>query len=133
MEFTNQYLSYEEYMELEGTLDEVPFNELEFECRRIINSRTQNRLKNKNTNEIPQEVKLLENKMIQTLQGYYVSLNKAQSGIASVNTDGYSESYISSNQISQLIEGKIDVLQDLVSTYLFGVIVNNEHLLYCGV
>ncbi len=133
MEFTNQYLSYEEYMELEGTLEEVPFNELEFECRRIIDSRTQNRLKNKNTNEIPQEVKLLENKMIQTLQDYYVSLNKAQSGVASENTDGYSVSYISSNQISQLIEGKIDVLQDLVSTYLFGVIVNNEHVLYLGV
>ena len=131
MEFTNQYLSYEEYMELEGTLEEVPFNELEFECRRIVDSRTQNRLKN--AEEIPQEVKLLINKMIQTLQGYYVSLNKAQSGIASVNTDGYSESYISSNQISQLIEGKIDVLQDLVSTYLFGVIVNNEHVLYLGV
>lgn len=131
MDFTNQYLTYEEYMELEGTLEEVPFNELEYECRRIIDSRTQNRLKN--AEEIPQEVKMLENKMIQTLQGYYVSLNKAQSGIASENTDGYSVSYISSNQISQLIEGKIDVLQDLVSTYLFGVIVNNEHLLYCGV
>lgn len=131
MDFTNQYLSYEEYVLLGGTLDEVPFNELEYECRRIIDSRTQNRLKN--ANEIPQEVKLLINKMIQTLQGYYVSLNKAQSGVASENTDGYSVSYISSNQISQLIEGKIDVLQDLVSTYLFGVIVNNEHLLYCGV
>lgn len=131
MEFTNQYLSYEEYEELEGTLEEVPFNELEFECRRIIDSRTQNRLKN--AEEIPQEVKLLENKMIQTLQGYYVSLNKAQSGVSSENTDGYSVSYISSNQISQLIEGKIDVLQDLVSTYLFGVIVNNEHVLYLGV
>lgn len=131
MDFTNQYLSYEEYQELEGTLDEVPFNELEYECRRIIDSRTQNRLKN--ADKIPQEVKMLENKMIQTLQGYYVSLNKAQSGVASENTDGYSVSYISSNQISQLIEGKIDVLQDLVSTYLFGVIVNNEHLLYCGV
>lgn len=131
MEFTNQYLSYEEYMELEGTLEEVPFNELEFECRRIIDSRTQNRLKN--AEEIPQEVKLLENKMINTLQDYYISLEKAQSGVASENTDGYSVSYISSNQISQLIEGKIDVLQDLVSTYLFGVIVNNEHLLYCGV
>ena len=131
MDFTNQYLIYEEYMELGGTLDEVPFNEVEFECRRIIDSRTQNRLKN--AEEIPQEVKLLENKMIQILQGYYVSLNKAQSGIASVNTDGYSESYISSNQISQLIEGKIDVLQDLISTYLFGVIVNSEHLLYLGV
>ena len=131
MDFTNQYLSYEEYQELEGTLEEVPFNELEYECRRIIDSRTQNRLKN--ADEIPQEVKLLENKMIQTLQGYYVSLEKAQSGVASENTDGYSVTYISSNQISQLIEGKIDVLQDLVSTYLFGVIVNNEHLLYCGV
>ena len=131
MDFTNQYLSYEEYQELEGTLEEVPFNELEFECRRIIDSRTQNRLKN--ADEIPEEVKMLENKMIQTLQGYYISLEKAQSGVASENTDGYSVSYISSNQISQLIEGKIDVLQDLVSTYLFGVIVNNEHLLYCGV
>ena len=131
MDFTNQYLSYEEYQELEGTLEEVPFNELEYECRRIIDSRTQNRLKN--ADEIPQEVKLLENKMIQTLQGYYVSLEKAQSGVASENTDGYSVTYISSSQISQLIEGKIDVLQDLVSTYLFGVIVNNEHLLYCGV
>ena len=131
MDFTNQYLSYEEYMELGGTLDEVPFNELEFECKRIIDSRTQNRLKN--AEEIPQEVKLLINKMIQTLQGYYISLEKAQSGVASENTDGYSVSYISSNQISQLIEGKTDVLQDLVSTYLFGVIVNNEHLLYCGV
>ena len=131
MDFTNQYLSYEEYMELEGTLEEVPFNELEYECRRIIDSRTQNRLKN--ADEIPQEVKMLENKMIQTLQGYYVSLNKAQSGVASENTDGYSVTYIPSSQISQLIEGKIDVLQDLVSTYLFGVIVNNEHLLYCGV
>ena len=131
MEFTNQYLSYKEYMELEGTLEEVPFNELEFECRRIIDSRTQNRLKN--ADEIPEEVKMLENKMIQTLQGYYISLEKAQSGVASENTDGYSVSYISSNQISQLIEGKIDILQDLVSTYLFGVIVNNEHVLYLGV
>ena len=131
MDFTNQYLTYEEYMVLGGTLEEVPFNELEFECRRIIDSRTQNRLLT--AEEIPQEVKMLVNKMINTLQGYYVSLNKAQSGVASENTDGYSVSYISSNQISQLIEGKIDVLQDLVSTYLFGVIVNNEHLLYCGV
>lgn len=131
MEFTNQYLEYDEYEELGGTLEEVPFNELEFECRRIIDSRTQNRLKN--ADEIPQEVKLLENKMINTLQDYYISLEKAQSGVSSENTDGYSVSYISSNQISQLIEGKIDVLQDLVSTYLFGVIVNNEHVLYLGV
>lgn len=131
MEFTNQYLIYEEYISFGGTLEEVPFNELEFECRRLIDSRTQNRLKQ--ANEIPQEVKILENKMIQSLQNYYVSLNNAQSGIESENTDGYSVTYISSTQIGQLIQGKLDVLNDLISTYLFGVIVNNEHLLYCGV
>ena len=131
MDFTNQYLSYDEYEELGGTLEEVPFNELEYECRRIIDSRTQNRLKD--ADEIPEEVKMLENKMIQDLQGYYVSLNKAQSGISSENTDGYSVSYISSSEISQIVSSNIDVLQDLVSTYLFGVIVNNEHLLYIGV
>ena len=131
MEYTNQYLTYAEYDSLEGTLDEVPFNELEYECRRLIDSRTQNRLKN--ASEIPQEVKLLENKMIKTLQGYYTSLEKTQSGLKSENTDGYSVTYISSDQIGQLIEGKIDVLQDLISTYLFGVAVDGEHLLYCGV
>ena len=131
MDFTNQYLIYEEYKDLGGTLEEVPFNELEYECRKLIDSRTQNRLKN--TNEIPEEVKMLESRMIQTLHDYYISLKKAQSGLQSVNTDGYSESYISSTQIGQLVEGKIEVLQELITTYLFGVIINNEHILYCGV
>lgn len=131
MDFTNQYLSYEEYAILGGTLERVPFNELEFECRRIIDSRTQNRLKN--VDDIPQEVKMLENKMIQDLQGYYSSLETAQKGLKSENTDGYSVTYISSDEIGQLVSNKIDVLQDLVSTYLFGVIVNDEHLLYVGV
>ncbi len=131
MEFTNQYLTYAEYISLEGTLEKVPFNELEFECRRIIDSRTQNRLKN--TEEIPQEVKMLEYKMITELQGYYNSLQNAQKGIQSENTDGYSVTYISNTQISDLIEHEYGKLHDLISTYLFGVIVNNEHLLYCGV
>jgi hypothetical protein len=131
MDFTNQYLSYQEYIELGGTLEEVPFNELEYECERIIDSRTQNRLKN--ADEIPQEVKILEYKMLENLQGYYTSLQKAQSGISSENTDGYSVTYIPSNQIGQLVESNIDILQGLISTYLFGIIVNNEHLLYIGV
>ena len=131
MDFTNQYLNYQEYTELGGTLEEVPFNELEYECERIIDSRTQNRLKK--ADEIPQEVKMLEYKMLENLQGYYISLKKAQSGVSSENTDGYSVTYIPSNQIGQLVEGNIVILQDLISTYLFGVIVNNEHLIYLGV
>lgn len=131
MDFTNQYLTYQEYQDLGGTLEQVPFNELEFECERIIDSRTQNRLKS--TDEIPQEVKLLEYKMINNIQSYYESLEKAQKGISSENTDGYSVTYISSNQIGQLIENQNDNLQDLISTYLYGVVVNDEHLLYLGV
>ena len=131
MEFTNQYLNYEEYIELGGTLEEVPFNQLEFECSRIIDSNTQNRLKN--VNEIPKEVKMLEFKMIDDLQNYYISLKEAQNGLQSENTDGYSVTYIPSSQIEQLVKGKKDVLEDLISNYLFGVIVNNEHLIYCGV
>lgn len=131
MNFSNQYLIYEEYISLGGTLEEVPFNELEFECRRIIDSRTQNRLKK--ANEIPEEVKILENKMIQFVQGYYNSIKQAQNGIQSENIDGYSVTYISSSAIKEMLANKIDELQDLISTYLFGVIVNNEHLLYCGV
>lgn len=131
MDFTNQYLSYQEYIELGGTLEEVPFNELEFECRRIIDSNTQNRLKN--VNEIPDEVKMLEFKMLDILQQYYISLKKSQNGIQNEHIDGYSITYISTSEINQLVKNKSVELQDLISTYLFGVIVNNEHILYLGV
>ena len=131
MNFSNQYLIYEEYISLGGTLEEVPFNELEFECRRIIDSRTQNRLKKADI--IPEEVKMLVNKMIKYLQGYYNSTNQVSNGVQSENIDGYSVTYISSSDIQQMLTNKIDELEDLVSTYLFGVVVNNEHLLYCGV
>ena len=46
MEFSEQYLNYEEYKSLGGTLDIMPFNILEFESRKRIDERTQNRLKN---------------------------------------------------------------------------------------
>ena len=45
MEFSGQYLNYEEYKSLGGTLDIMPFNILEFESRKRIDERTQNRLK----------------------------------------------------------------------------------------
>jgi hypothetical protein len=131
MDFTNQYLTYQEYKDLGGTLEEVPFNQLEYECERIIDSRTQSRLKK--VEDIPQEVKMLEYKMLDILQQYYNSLKNAQDGVHSENTDGYSITYISSSEISQLIENKSNEFQDLISTYLYGVIVNNEHLIYLGV
>lgn len=131
MNFTNQYLTYAEYMELEGTLKEVPFDELEFECRKIIDSRTQNRLHF--TDEIPDEVKMCEFKMINSIVSYNETKEQAQSSVKSENIDGYSVTYLTSNEIQQLIKNQIADMQELISTYLFGVIVNNEHILYCGV
>ena len=131
MNFTNQYLTYAEYIELGGTLEEVPFNELEFECRKIIDSRTQNRLHS--VTDIPDEVKMCEYKMIDTITRYSASKEQAQSGVKSENIDGYSVTYLTSSEIQQLITTQIADIQELVSTYLFGVIVNNEHILYCGV
>lgn len=131
MNFTNQYLTYAEYIELGGTLEEVPFNELEFECRKIIDSRTQNRLHS--VTDIPDEVKMCEFKMINSIVSYNAAKKQAQNGVKSENIDGYSVTYLTSNEIQQLITTQIADMQELISTYLFGVIVNNEHILYCGV
>ena len=131
MNFTNQYLTYAEYTELGGTLEEVPFNKVEFECRKIIDSRTQNRLHS--VTDIPDEVKMCEFKMINSIVSYNATKEQTQSGVKSENIDGYSVTYLTSNEIQQLITNQITDMQELISTYLFGVIVNNEHILYCGV
>ena len=44
MEFSGQYLSYNEYRLLGGTLDQTPFNLLEFEARKEIDKKTFGRL-----------------------------------------------------------------------------------------
>ena len=126
MEFSGQYLTYEEYKALGGTLDLTPFNLLEFEVRRKIDEKTFNRLKE--VNDIPQEVKICEYKLIDSCSNYEKALNNKN--IASENTDGYSVSYSSS--LKEVIETKDTELNNIIDTYLVGVIVNNEHLLYCG-
>ena len=69
MTFEGQYLTLDEYIELGGSqIEQMPFNLLEFEARRKIDSRTQNRLRNEEN--IPQEVKLCVFNLINTLQTY---------------------------------------------------------------
>lgn len=46
MEFSGQYLKYNEYLELGGSVAETPFNILEFEARKEIDKETQSRLIN---------------------------------------------------------------------------------------
>lgn len=46
MELSGKYLTYNEYRTLGGTLDETPFNLLEYEARKEIDKETQGRLIN---------------------------------------------------------------------------------------
>ena len=135
MEFSGQYLTYDEYRVLGGTLDLTPFNLLEFEARRKINTRTQNRLVNANSEDIPQEVKLCMYSLVNSINSYVIATNNIASNgnVASENIDGYSVSYVTANQISDIVKSKSFELDDIIRTYLLEVIFNGEHLMYLGV
>ena len=128
MEFNNQYLTYEEYKSLGGTLGEMPFNILELKARQIINERTQNRLKN--IEEMPQEVKICVYDLINTMNKYNLSNNSTSSNISSENTDGYSVTYKSGTELTEEQKKQYD---DVMETDLYGVIVDNTPILYLGV
>lgn len=128
MEFNNQYLTYEEYKSLGGTLGEMPFNILELKARQVINERTQNRLKN--IKEIPQEVKICVYDLINTMNKYNLSNNSTSSNISSENTDGYSVTYKSGTELTEEQKKQYD---DVMETDLYGVIVDNTPILYLGV
>ena len=127
MEFEGQYLTYQEYKALGGTLDEMPFNLLEFNARMKIDERTFGRLINKGQKY--QEVKLCVYNMITTLNSYslYDTQNKA---ISSESTDGYSISYGTPQK--SITEAKNSELEDVIDTYLSNLIVDDVKVLYRG-
>lgn len=141
MKFDNQYLNYETYRLLGGKMDYMPFNLLEFEARKIIDGRTQKRLKG--VEEIPQEVKLCINKMINTIGSYISATNVDTSdsinknNISSESVGSYSVSYITPEQIlsnvQEIIKSKNKELEDIMFNYLINCVVNNEHIMYNGV
>lgn len=134
MEFTGQYLTYDEYKALGGNLDQTPFNLLEFEARKIIDGNTQNKLIN--VSEIPQEVKLCIFKLINSILKFSKEEDNSQnSNIANENIDGYSVTYnnVSLDQIENVVKSKQTEINDIVYDYLLGVIVNDKALLYRGI
>ena len=131
MEFTGQYLSYAEYQELGGSaIGVMPFNILEFEARKQIDLRTQNRLKDQT---IPDEVKLCDFHLINKIESYAKTIESSNGNVASESIDGYSISYGTASQISEIIRSKNYELQDIMLNDLFGVIVNGEHIIFNGV
>ena len=130
MEFSGKYLTYDEYLELGGTLPEMSFYLLEYEVSRKIDVRTFGRLID--LEEIPLEVKMCEFNMINRLQTYADTLNNT-GNVASENTDGYSVSYLTSDKANDIAKSKDEELDGIIRDYLLNVIVNGEHLLYVGV
>lgn len=130
MGFDGQYLTYDEYKALGGSLDQTPFNLLEFEARRIIDSKTLQRLKN--VKELPQEVKICVYSLIDTLNSY-VNESQTSKNISSESVGSYSVNYATGTQIQEIVKSKNTELTDVVLTYLTGVIVNGEHVVYLGV
>jgi hypothetical protein len=134
MTFEGQYLTYTEYQGFGGSaIGEMPFNLLEFEARRQIDLRTFNRLKG--ISQIPQEVKICEYALINCISSFEGTNGSISTNgnVASENTDGYSISYISSDKISEIVKSKNSEIDDVIRTYLLGVVVNGEHLMYVGV
>ena len=113
MEFNNQYLSFEEYTSLGGTLQEMPFNILEYEARKNIDKYTFNRLSK--LNEITNDIKLCVYNLINVL-GSYNEYNNHSKSISSESTDGYSISYgVASESVSN---AKINDITSIINTYL---------------
>lgn len=127
MEFSGQYLTYEEYVGLGGTLAQMPFNLLEFNSRKVVDLNTKNRLKG--IEEIPQEVKLCVFYLIDTLNTYMTDAKKG--AVASESIDGYSVTY-TNKSIQEMIKSKEKQIDDIIITNLYGVIVNGEHIIYRG-
>ena len=132
MEFSGQYLTYDEYKAIGGTLDQTPFNLLEFEARKKIDERTQGRLKN--VVEIPQEVKMCVYALVNSLVAYSNNIGAGDNkNVASESVGSYSVNYITGSQIQETIKSKNVELHNTITTYLTGVVVNGEHVIYLGV
>ena len=127
MEFKGQYLTYQEFKALGGTLDEMPFNLLEYNARMKIDERTFGRLVDKGQEY--KEVKLCVYNMITTLNSYssYDTQNKA---ISSESTDGYSISYGTPQKSTT--EAKNSELEDIMNSYLANFVIDNVSVLYRG-
>ena len=73
--------------------------------------------------------------MINRINGYIEAINiiATNGNVARENTDGYSISYITSDKISDIVKSRSEELDDIIRTYLLNVIINGEHIMYCGI
>ena len=127
MEFDGQYLTYSEYQSLGGTLEEMPFNLLEFKARKEVDKYTFGRLEEIGNGY--NEVKLCVNDIIGILD-LYSDYDNQDKRISSVNTDGYVESY--NLDISGMEKSKNDKIKNIIYNYLSNLYLDDTPILYRG-
>lgn len=127
MEFDGQYLTYSEYQSLGGTLEEMPFNLLEFKARKEVDKYTFGRLEEIGNGY--NEVKLCVNDIIGILD-LYQKYDNQDKRVSSVNTDGYVESY--NLDISGMEKSKDDKIKNIIYNYLSNLYLDDTPILYRG-
>lgn len=112
----DKYLTYNEYKGLGGSLEETPFNILEYRARKTIDLYCFNRIKT--TQNLPEEVKMCVFDLIEVL-------DNDSKNIASESVGSYSVSYKGSKE-------ETDLIVDTIKKYLTNVKVSGVYLLYKG-
>lgn len=136
------YLTYADYQNMGGTLDETTFNSFEYEAETIVNWCTFNRLKNEKAEDYPDELArcmyrlieyvkleadalLLGKQTVTVQQGSSFYTMETSAYIKSQSNDGVSISYHSvdaSDLFRKLTSlGKNNPLEQIVFRYLQGV------------
>lgn len=132
------YLTFQEYTQFGGTLNETSFNDYEFKARTKVDWYTFNRLQNETTylEAVKRCVYSLINLLLLQDQAGSVSAdgnNGTKAGIASQSNDGVSVSYnvLSAQQAIENVEKEV---RDTVEQYLQGVVNSlGQKVLYRGV
>lgn len=100
-----EYLTYEEYQQSGGTLQESEFDLLEFRARKRIDYWTDCRVQKMST--VPEAVKKCMMLIIKYESKYGSDAQADNPLVASFNTDGYSENYGSAKEQASAAESNL--------------------------
>lgn len=124
MNFNEQYLSYGEYRQLGGNLNEMPFNVLELRARKKVDERTLGRLK-----DLPNQIAEVKTCIYQLIESMQIHEKQKSKNISSESTDGYSVSYGTSTSTEENKQ-----YDDIIRDYLLTCkLEDGTPYLYCGV
>ena len=110
------YLTYDEYKEYGGSLDETAFSRLEFKARKVVDARTFGRLKDES--EVSESVKRLMFELIGLVSNSDYSSEDYSPEVNSEGNDGYSVSFVSGTVMT--IEMADEKMKQLIDEYLTG-------------